>query len=226
MAKIKFIKCNSTEPPASYLAQIVCQKLAAGQRVLWLVPGGSAIQVATLVAELLVQSGQDLSVLSVTLSDERYGPPGHADSNWQQLTDAGFRLPGASLQPVLSGQDLVSTSVSYARLLADDFAHADYKIALLGIGPDGHIAGIKPGSPAVNDPRLAVGYSWTDFERLTITPAAIRHLDEVVCYATGEAKRTALDNLDKDLSLDVQPAQILKAVPQARVYNDIRGGTK
>lgn len=223
VSQIKFRKIDSTYPAAAYVSAVIADKLSAGQSVLWLLPGGSAMAVATQAAELLADSASDLSKLYVSLSDERFGAPGHPDSNWQQLFEQGLKLPGARLQPVLLGDDLEQTIKHYSQTLASNFAKLDYKIALLGIGPDGHIAGIKPGSPAINSGELAAGYEWEDFTRLTMTPEAIERLDEVVCYATGEAKRAALENLDKDLPLGTEPAQILKAVPSATVYNDIKG---
>ena len=38
------------------------------------------------------------------LTDERYGPVGHPDSNWSQLLQKGFDLPQAKLVPVLTGR--------------------------------------------------------------------------------------------------------------------------
>src|SRR3989337_368047 len=95
------------EPVASYLAGTIGEHLDAGGHVLWLVSGGSGIHVGIRTAELL--AGHDLGKLSVTLTDERYGPVGHPDENWQQLLTGGFALPGAELYRPLVDQDRGAT---------------------------------------------------------------------------------------------------------------------
>ena len=223
VAAISFIKLQSSDQPATYLSRVISERLAASDRVIWLLPGGSAIQIAVKATDLLAESATNLEKLQVSLSDERYGPVGHSDSNWQQLVEAGLALPGARLQPVLKGLSLPETTKAYDQSLANDFANADYRIGLLGIGEDGHIAGIKPGSPAIHTNAMAVGYKWNDYIRLSMSAAAISRLDEVVVYAAGEAKRQVLEQLDQDVAIAIQPAQILKRVPRVSVYNDVKG---
>lgn len=218
---MEFYKVSSPEPAADYLSRRISGLLTDGKKVLWLVPGGSAIKVAAGASSKL--SGEKLQNLTVTLTDERYGPPGHADSNWQQLKRAGFALDGANLIPVLTGKSLEETTGLFDKELKRSFAAADYSIGLFGIGPDGHTAGILPGSPAIGSRQLAASFTGPDFERITITPAAIAKLTIGVVYATGGAKWPVLGQLSRELPLDKQPAQALKAIPKLRIYNDYKG---
>ncbi|MDB5163625.1 MAG: hypothetical protein JWS12_242 [Candidatus Saccharibacteria bacterium] len=221
---MRFIKVTDSEPVAKAIAQKLLAALADDQHVLWLVPGGSAIAVAARVSQLL--SGVNLQCLSMTLTDERYGPVGHADSNWQQLKAAGFALPGAHLVPVLIGKDLPSTTEAFAQQLAALLHNASYSLGLFGIGPDGHTAGILPGSLAVTSSALAASYDAGNFQRISMTPLAIAKLDAAVVYATGEAKQPVLDALEQSLSLDKQPAQSLKTISELNIYNDYKGVRK
>ena len=202
------------------LAERLTRELSAGKRVLWLVPGGSNI---ILSAEVSRRLPADLTThLSIMLTDERYGEVGHKDSNTVQLDIAGF-TPGraqmhAVLQPGLSLQDTVTR---YAR----DFELAtqanDLIIGQFGMGPDGHLAGILPHSAAVQAAQLTFGYEAPGFTRITLTPPAIQRVDTLYLFAFGREKLEALDNLkSKDLSLDDQPAQLLKQIPESYVYND------
>ncbi len=218
---ITFRKVASPEPVIAYLTQTIKEQLAAGKRVLWLVPGGSSIAAAAEVSKRL--SGMPLENLTVTLTDERYGEVGHPDSNWKQLADAGFSLPGATLRPVLTGKDLPATIAEWAVALGQALQAADYALGFFGIGPDGHIAGVLPDSPAVTEVALAAGYDGGAFQRITATPPAIVQLDEAVAFATGEAKWPVFDQLDTDLPLDQQPAQILRQTPKATLFNDHKG---
>lgn len=201
-----------------YISQRLIEALAAGKKVLWLVPGGSAIDIAVKVSDRL--QGQDLSRLRISLTDERYGPPGHQDSNWQQLKEAGFLLSGAQLYPVLNNQDQTSTAQKFARWLDTELRNCNYKLGFFGIGPDGHTSGILPDSPAVTESSLACAYDGGAFQRVSTTPAAISQLDEAVVYASGEAKWPVLKQLADDLPLNEQPAQVLKTVPKLTVFTD------
>lgn len=218
-----FKKVNSAQTVTDYLTSLLQEKLAAGQKVLWLVPGGSAIAVAAAVSKNL--AGTDLQNLTVTLTDERYGSVGHPDSNWVQLEQAGFSLPGARMVPVLHGHPVKETTAEFATHLQEYCQGAAYCLGFFGMGPDGHTAGILPGSPAVSATEWATSYQVPEFLRVTMTPPAIAALSEAVVYAMGEAKAEPLANLQKELPLDEQPAQALKKVAKLTIFNDQIGDT-
>lgn len=163
---------------------------------------------------------ENLSSLTVSLSDERYGPVGHSDSNWAQLLELGFYLPGAMLQPVLEGKSFEQTADDFSSFLEKQLAQADFKLGFIGIGPDSHFAGIKPGSPAIESKAMAVSYKWNDYERITMTFGAIEKLDTVISYLAGESKARAIKELQKDSPVAKIPSQILKKLKQAVIFND------
>jgi 6-phosphogluconolactonase/glucosamine-6-phosphate isomerase/deaminase len=220
MASI-FYKTTSPEPVAEYIAGKIRERLASGKRVLWLVPGGSAIAVAVLASRKL--AGAPLANLAVTLTDERYGPVGHADSNMVQLEAAGFSLPRARMLPVLAGEDLSSTTDAFDKLLHEEIDAADYVIGLFGIGADGHTAGMLPHTAAVASARYAEGYASEKFTRVTMTARAIALVDEAVVYALGEAKWPVIEALERSVALARQPAQALKQTTTLAIFNDLKG---
>jgi hypothetical protein len=69
---IEFIK-EVREAPVSRIIAGRLNELTGKGPVLWLVPGGSAAGVASLVSRQLDQPEN----LIVSLTDERYGPAGH-----------------------------------------------------------------------------------------------------------------------------------------------------
>jgi len=217
---MEIITQPNADAVAKYLAELIDAKLAAGQKVLWLVPGGSAIKIAAKTSQML---HQPLNNLTVTLTDERYGRVGHKDSNWPQLQAAGFHLQGATLQPVLLGKNLDQTAKGYSQMLQTDIKNADYSLALAGMGPDGHIFGIKPGSPSVDTKDIVVGYNWEDYVRVTPTAEFIKQLDEVVLYAVGQEKWPQFEALKKDLDPSEQPAQLLKQIKKVIIFSDYKG---
>src|SRR5579862_5568705 len=188
---LRFIEVRSIEKPVEYLSELLKTHLEKGENVLWLVAGGSAMDIAAEVAKRL-SAGPNLERLTVTLTDERYGPVGHPDSNWRQLSERGFLLPGAHLMAVLDGSDMDGVVQKFAAALEKSIGSADYSVALAGMGADGHIFGIKAGSSAVDSPQNVVGYKWDDYERVTPTINLIKKLDEVVIYAVGQEKHRQL----------------------------------
>jgi len=216
-----FYTTKTIEPVAEYLAAVLKKQLWNGEQVLWLVSGGSSMAIALEAANKI--ANMPLYNLTVSLADERFGDPGHPNSNWQQLQAGGFSLPGANLYPILGSGDLEKSTAKFAAFLEENLSQAGFKIGLFGMGADGHTAGILSGSPAINSVSMAIHYKAPDFERITMTPSAIRRLDEAVLYAIGENKKTALENLAEDLPVAKQPAQALKQAGNLIVYNDYKG---
>lgn len=217
------LKTDSYNEPAVYVAGQINSKLSEGQRVLWLVPGGSAIGVATEASRLIKRFSP--SQLTISLTDERYGLAGHRDSNEFQLTNAGFNMRIGNFISVLNGESPEVTTRNFSSALGESLKSNDYSIGLFGLGEDGHTAGIKPGSSAVNSLNLAEGFTGDDFERITITPTAIKKMDEAVVYAIGESKHAQIQKLLEPLSTSTQPAQVLKKVPKLTIFNDFKGGS-
>ena len=98
----------------------------------------------------------------------------------------------------------------------------NYLVGQLGLGQDGHIAGILPNTIATNETdELVVGYENDPFTRITITFTGLRRLSSLFLIATGENKREQLNKLiNQDLPLSAQPAQIIKQIEDSYLYND------
>jgi 6-phosphogluconolactonase/glucosamine-6-phosphate isomerase/deaminase len=205
------------EAAAEQLAGSIRCELLAGNRVLWLLSGGSSLTIATAAAAKLRDI--DHQRLYVTLTDERYGPVGHPDENWQQLLASGFELPQAHLYRPLTGESFADTVAHFNHWLESAVAAVEYTIGIFGIGPDGHTAGIKPHAPAIMSNHMADGYEAEDFTRLTITPHVIEECNEIVIQASGADKQTMLEQwLATDQPFGDQPAQALKHVANATLY--------
>lgn len=219
---MKYIYTSSPiERAASDLAKILRQHLSKGESILWLLSGGSSIPIATGASKQL--AGLDLSNLYVSLTDERYGKPGHIEENWQQLLDGGLNLPGANLYRPLVGRDIQKTTQMFDAWLKEQFKKVDYKIGIFGLGTDGHTCGIKPESTAISATNLATSFLGDDFERITITFPAMRQVDEAIIQASGGGKRGIISDLIyKDFPLAEQPAQILKVIPRSTIYTNLK----
>ena len=202
------------------LTERLIKALSDDKSVLWLLSGGSNI---TASVQIIDSISMDLRTnLSVMLADERYGYVGHADSNWEQLLNAGFSTDNVRILPVLEkGLSLEDTIQKYDEMAKIELSNNDLIIAQLGIGSDGHIAGILPSSPAVSNKYYVAGYEAQDYKRLTLTFKSLRQVSEAYVFAFGYTKKETLEKLrDTNTSLAEQPSQILKELNEAYLYND------
>jgi 6-phosphogluconolactonase/glucosamine-6-phosphate isomerase/deaminase len=205
---------------ADFISSSILKQLKSNKRVLFFVTGGSSIAVCVKISEIIKKSSHHN--LTIMLTDERYGPINHPDSNWYKLIEAGFSLPEARLIPILTGDTHDITTKKFNIILNQEFENAEYKIGLFGVGIDGHTAGILPETIAVNSPNLASGYNTSTFSRITITPLAIEKLDEAIVWIQGKTKWQILKDLENDINIAKQPAQILKKVPLLTIFTDYK----
>ena len=218
------MKNSKPDENVEALYKRIADELHAHKRVLWLLSGGSNIPLSVSIMNKL--PAEDLDYLAIALCDERYGTYDHQDSNLHQLLKAGFQARGALTIPILvaSGASLEETKGQYERLIDFAFSRSKVVIAQLGIGEDGHIAGILPNSDATKSKDMTVAYKSEPFTRISLGFEGLKDVDTAFVFAFGKNKRAALVNLrDKKLSLNKQPAQILKKIPEVYLYNDQLG---
>jgi len=103
-------------------------------------------------------------------------------------------------------------------------------IVTMGIGEDGHTAGILPRSAAadLDETKQVVAYSVAKeinphTERVTVSLAFLRdRVDEAIVYAVGEKKHQILETLqDKDMDLYAMPARILNEMRSVTIFTDM-----
>ncbi len=211
---------DAARAAAKYVAQNL-QENSGGDNLL-LVSGGSSVDVA-----YWASSSLDVNTTnSVTLAqvDERYGPVGHDDSNWKALLDKGLQpqMFRNAIELLQLGTTPSDVSVSYNRALSERLDNVGYRIAILGIGDDGHIAGMKPLPLSDFDKfiggDLVVDYKAEDYTRITVTARTLLQMDLIVLYACGDNKKQALDKIYDLQPLNEYPAQMLKQCKKVKVF--------
>jgi 6-phosphogluconolactonase/glucosamine-6-phosphate isomerase/deaminase len=220
---MNFIQSKDFTEGSNALAFYVGDLLRSGKKVLWFISGGSNIPIAvkTMSVTRSRVSRECFPNLTVMLTDERYGPTGHADSNWQQLKDSGFDFNGIKSLPVLTGLPLKETTSNYGNNVELAIDEADVIVAQFGIGADGHIAGILSDSPAINDTEGVCGYESKSFTRITLTPWTLNRINRAYVFVFGSSKKEAIVNLRGDaLPVNQQPAQVLRNIPEVFIYTD------
>jgi len=218
---MQFINSTDAREGIKSLAKKIISQLNSGKRVLWLIPGGSNIPITVDVMNIVHQSVKPdyLRGLSITLTDERYGPENHPDSNWKHFIDGGLNITGIKACPVLSNKSFSETIVQYGTMTEKLMKESDIIVGQFGMGSDGHIAGILPHTVAVSETGPTSGYESGKFKRITLTFPILRQIDFAYLFVSEASKKIAIENLKKDtISLDDQPAQILKEIKSSYIY--------
>lgn len=191
-------------------------------KTLLLLSGGSSLSVAKVALSKLELDQKKL--ITIAQIDERYGELGHDDSNWNGIVEVAgsFNDYADTLKVLQDSGSIEEDAANYNAQLTMLFKKNILKVGLFGVGVDGHVAGMLPGSEAkflkYTDGRMVVNFRGSDFPRITTTSALMKVLDEAVVYACGEAKADAINKLYKKLPANEHPAQLLKEVTQVSVY--------
>lgn len=138
----------------------------------------------------------DWSVVEVFMSDERFVPPDHADSN----EGMARRVLLDHVHPRAIHSMFRPGPIEDAALAYDELVRAAPPIDIvhLGLGPDGHTASLFPDSPTLDEAErfvVAAGDSAHPHPRLTFTFPAIARGRLVVVTVAGEEKRDAIERI-------------------------------
>jgi 6-phosphogluconolactonase len=155
--------------------------------------------------------------------DERHVPPTHDDSNFRMAHEAlvgRVPIPGHQVHRILAeGPDAEQAAMAYEETLRTAFGLGDgewptFDLILLGMGVDGHMASLFPGSPAVRESeRLVVGpfVEKLGAHRITMTPPVFVHARETAVLVAGAGKaRTLREVLEGPFVPDTYPIQCLR----------------
>ncbi|MBB4919473.1 6-phosphogluconolactonase [Streptosporangium saharense] len=174
-----------------------------------LVLTGGTVGIATLaeIAASPARDAVDWRHLDIWWGDERFLPSGDPERN-----ETGARaalLDHVDLDParvhVMRGPDSGMTAEESADAYAEELRRAarpedhapapSFDILLLGMGPDGHVASLFPGMPALYDTRPVVavhGAPKPPPTRISLTLPVIQAAREVWVVAAGEEKASAV----------------------------------
>jgi 6-phosphogluconolactonase len=184
------------------IATLVTGAVAARGRATLAVPGGST---PIPLFDRLATQTLPWQAVSVTLTDERWVPPGDGASNEGLLRRRLAREHAAAVTIVglwTGAVDPAAAVPECARRLAALGAPLD--AVILGCGEDGHVASLFPGiaPPSALDPLgsqrcLAVTPPGSAVapgaRRLSLTLAALLDTRRLILLVTGAAKRAVID---------------------------------
>lgn len=145
----------------------------------------------------------DWARVVVTLSDERFVPPASEHSNERLVREHLFDGEPAKAHLVPLWSDAPDPAAAAAAAEPALRAMAPFDAVLLGMGEDGHIASLFPGSPTLSEgmdlssERLALGvadpHGAPPLPRITLTLGALTATRAVIVLVSGEAKKQVVE---------------------------------
>jgi 6-phosphogluconolactonase len=167
----------------------------------------------------------DWRSIHVFWGDERWVPPDHPDSNFGMAAKsllAHIDIAAANLHPITTNLATPEeAAAAYEKELRDFFINvmprkSGFDMILLGMGKDGHIASLFPGSAAmdIND-RLVAAVQAPDaspaVERITLTLPALNRAKDVLFLISGREKMQIMQSIIEE------PTESVQLYPAARV---------
>ena len=210
---------------ADWVIKLAQEATAARGRFNWALSGGSSP--LGLFSQLA--SGASTAVnwaqVQVYWADERLVPPASSESNYrlaaEHLLDPldipaenRFRIEGE--RPAEEALAQIIAQLNGTGAFNADWPYLD--LSLLGLGADGHIASLFPGSPLATQKELArlvaADYQERPAERITMTSSFFNQGAHMMLIVKGAAKARALE---ASLGSDVNPIQwpAHRLVPQS-----------
>ncbi len=193
--------------------------------------------------DLYENLANDKKIMSgaVALIDERYGIKGHNTSNEKMIEESGllpyFRENGVPFYPILQENQLglQETADNYDMTLRYLFAGFQKRVGILGIGLDGHTAGIagnRQNSAEFSvqdfhnrmfddDQKNMLASSYADLqgmfkERVSMTFLGLSMIDIFIVLVFGEDKKDALTKVFSEGSEEEIPGRFFKRPEIAR----------
>ena len=213
---------------ASDLKTQVLELLKHKETVNLVVTGGT---VGTNVLEHLgkLLSDADLSNLHIWWTDERFVGQESEDRNYLQAERAFISqvsIPQENIHemPSLEDGELRSAAESFASEIESLNPHFD--IVILGMGPDGHVASLFPGSPGITFGSWVVAEENSPKppkERISLSYSALSSSEEVWFIVAGSEKSDAVAAVFDKIDL---PATKVNGKSCTRWYLDKAAGSK
>ena len=163
-------------------------------------------------------------------TDERFVPFDHDDNNFQmiqrQMRDAGvirdcFRMDTSFNTPHDAALAYEKTLLQH--LPINDAGSPKFDFILLGIGTDGHIASLFPGTNAlsvIDRYVVDIFVPQLDVWRISLTFPVLNQARHIAVLIAGENKATVVENLFRNPPEISYPAHQLKTIDPIEWYID------
>lgn len=177
---------------------------ARGQFNIALSGGSTPLSAYAALAAPPYVEGIDWNKVHIFWSDERCVPPEHADSNYGAAKAAlldHVRIPTANIHRMHGELPPTQGAEEYRQQLSAHFEtpmFPTFDLILLGLGTDGHIASLFPGSAALRTGEVPVTENYVaslESWRLSFTLPLINAARQVVFLVSGANKASVVQEI-------------------------------
>lgn len=157
--------------------------------------------------------------------DERHVKPEDPQSNyrmaWEAMISKSALKPEQVTRVKAENPRAEDAAKDYEQAIRTYFKLADgqfprFDLVLLGMGSEGHVASLFPGTKALRENRRIVVHNWVGkvlMDRITLTAPAINNARHIISMVTGADKCPALTAvLERVYEPDQLPAQLIQPV--------------
>ena len=207
------------DDPSTAIGDLLAEQARRGGSIV--LTGGSSVDRAYKRA---AERAPDWSHVTVWWGDERCVPPDDELSNYRLAKESLLdRLEAGPAEQHRIRGELEPAAAAAELDQALDGVALDF--LLLGLGPDGHVASLFPGSPQLDeeDRRAVSGPPGLEpfVERVTMTMPTLRSARRIVLIVAGEGKADAVARaFGEDVSPDVPAGRLRLAPVPVEVYLD------
>ncbi len=210
MSSVELRIVETAEEAARVVADRLAEQARAGGSIV--LTGGSTPRLAY---EMAAELEPDWSRVELWWGDERCVPPDDDRSNYGMAKAAlldRLRQRPAAVHRIRGELGREAGADDYDRAIDDRGA---WDLQLLGLGPDGHVASLFPGLPALDEnDRNAVGTEAglePFVDRITLTMPRICGTDELLFLVAGEDKAEAVKRVFQDEPSVDAPGSLARA---------------
>ena len=178
-----------------------------------------------LVSDATLRAQVPWDGMHVFFGDERHVGPDDELSNYRMARESMFaksplkseqihRVKGEFPEAEDGAKEYEEQIRGHFKLREGQFPRFD--LIFLGMGEEGHVASLFPGTKALHEQKRIVVHNWVGkvlMDRITLTAPVINSAANVIVMATGAAKAPALTAvLERVYEPEQLPAQLIKPV--------------
>lgn len=185
---------NDAESVANKACELIAEaaKEAINKRKIFrlVLAGGSTPQ---RTYELLAAAKQEWAAWEIFWGDERCLPTGHPGRNSRMASQCWLQyvaIPARQIHPIAAELGAELSAAEYATTIVEK---QPFDLVLLGMGEDGHTAGLFPGGSCENSPVVAVlDAPKLPSQRVSLNFQTLRACRQQLVLVTGAEKASAL----------------------------------
>lgn len=203
---------------AQFILETSAEAVQERKRATWSLAGGNTPKkVYSLLSDPYYRERISWRDVSIFWGDERCVPPDHLENNYKMAMDTFLskvpvppanihRIPSEMASPQEAGKAYENELRLFFKL---DRPFPKFDLMLLGLGEDGHVASLFPGSSALKETQKWVVGNWIEKlkqNRITLTFPVINDARRVLFLCFGETKAAIVKEILRgDLPRDDVP---------------------